>query len=110
MRFILAALFCKPSLCESSAPLGLTNVLSGALFATNATAFKYHDNDVNFSYASRASGDYALQGASLVVEGLSITSGQDPKTKNRVGDVKLWEQGRLRFTVGRKGSGGVANW
>ncbi|KAH6869381.1 hypothetical protein BKA70DRAFT_1242428 [Coprinopsis sp. MPI-PUGE-AT-0042] len=71
---------------------------------------KYHENDVYFSYASKPEDDYSIQGGSLVVGDLSITSGQDPQGKNRIGDVKIWELGRLRFTVGRKGSDTVAKW
>ena len=71
---------------------------------------KYRDNDVYFNYAANPENDYWFQGASLLVQGLAVTGGQDPDPRNRVGDVKIWEGGKMRFQVGRKGSGAVANW
>ncbi|KAK1235288.1 hypothetical protein PQX77_001492 [Marasmius sp. AFHP31] len=74
--------------------------------------FSYHDNDVRF--LSKASNFPAFVGSSYTISDYSITNGQDPKGNIRIGNRVPFtiqgQVGQLRFTVGRKGSGDVANW
>lgn len=75
----------------------------------------YRDNDVTIisPYIDHTSfrREYKIIGGTCRVTGLSITGGQDPKRYNLIGQVKTFgENGRLRFRVGRKGSGAVASW
>lgn len=68
---------------------------------------KYHDNDVYF----QMNGDYSLVGGSYTINSHDITSGQDPDKKIQDGTVyKFGSDGKLTFTVGRKGSDDVADW
>jgi hypothetical protein len=75
----------------------------------------YRDNDatINSPYVDSQSftREYQVVGGSCRLIGVSITGGQDPKGYNYVGQEKSFsENGRLRFTVGRKGSAAVASW
>jgi len=67
----------------------------------------YHDNDV---YLSIASG-YTLINGTYTVNSYSVTDGQDPKGHIYNGlTVSCGSNGKLTFSVGRKGSSSVANW
>jgi len=67
----------------------------------------YHNNDV---YLSLASG-YTLLGGTYTVESFSVTDGQDPEGHIYAGlNVSFGSDGKLTFSVGRKGSGSVAKW
>lgn len=72
----------------------------------------YHDNKIrlklrNGELTQDSDGNYGY----FKVTELSITSGQDPDKKNKVGDVhKVNSDGELCFCVGRKGSSDVARW
>ncbi|EJD48873.1 hypothetical protein AURDEDRAFT_122415 [Auricularia subglabra TFB-10046 SS5] len=68
----------------------------------------YHDNYVTLSYTAPG---YTLQRGSYIVNEYKVTSGQDPKGHIAVGQVRSFDRsGSLMFSVGRKGSGDVANW
>lgn len=67
----------------------------------------YHDNDVNIV----TSGGYSLISGSYVVNGFSVTSGQDPDGNIHNGLTQTFgSDGKMTFRVGRKGSSDVANW
>lgn len=72
----------------------------------------YHDNKVrlklrNGKLTQDSNGDYGY----FKITELSITSGQDPNEKNKVGNMyKVNSDGELCFCVGRKGSSEVARW
>lgn len=52
-----------------------------------------------------------LQSGRFTVKQLSITNGQDPEERNKVGDQKnITSNGTFNFSVGRKGSTQVALW
>ncbi|KAH6912518.1 hypothetical protein BKA70DRAFT_1530381 [Coprinopsis sp. MPI-PUGE-AT-0042] len=82
-------------------------LLSLQAFVLSTNAMTYHDNDVNFKFISP---NWTLKQATFLVQDLSISSGQDPDPRNRVGDVREWVFDRFRFSVGRNGSKTVANW
>ncbi|GAB1319224.1 hypothetical protein MFIFM68171_09434 [Madurella fahalii] len=74
--------------------------------------FEYHNNSILFLSAVGGNQQYTPQGF-FVVSALSITSGQDPEHRNNVGDVHYLEAGMpgaFYFSVGRKGSGEVADY
>ncbi|KAH6901011.1 hypothetical protein BKA70DRAFT_1524507 [Coprinopsis sp. MPI-PUGE-AT-0042] len=82
--------------------------LSGLALAGSTLAMTYHDNGVAIPFVGN---DYSLQGGGFSTEELSITNGQDPDPRNRVGDVKWFGPGgSFSFSVGRKGSGQVRDW
>ncbi|KAI1160281.1 hypothetical protein F5B18DRAFT_675986 [Nemania serpens] len=68
----------------------------------------YQDNTVRLLFVST----YKLDDAVFTVTGLSITEGQDPKHKNKIGDVKLWsgERASIMWSVGRSKSTQVADF
>ncbi|WNJ20214.1 hypothetical protein [Pontibacter sp. G13] len=67
----------------------------------------YHDNDVYFSLAK----GYSIIEGSYTVESYSVTDGQDPKGHIHTGlVVKCGGDGKFTFSVGRHGSGQVADW
>src|SRR6185369_4098972 len=67
----------------------------------------YHDNEVEFTGPGAA-----VAGFRFTVNDLSITPGQDPDGKNKVGDVKAFagNDGKFNFVVGRKKDNSVALW
>ncbi|KAI0097498.1 hypothetical protein GGR51DRAFT_578045 [Nemania sp. FL0031] len=69
----------------------------------------YHDNKVRLPFTAKT---YKLDSASFTVTDLSITSGQDPEKKNRIGNVKLWDgtSGSIQWSVGRSKSTQVAQF
>lgn len=73
---------------------------------------KYHDNDVyivpnGFSLFEDGNNSYG----SFVIDDYSVTSGQDPDDHIWEGKViPIDENGKLTFSLGRKGSSGVADW
>lgn len=67
----------------------------------------YHDNDVYFSLDK----EYSLISGTYTVESFSITDGQDPDghIKDNL-TVSCGTDGKLTFSIGRKGSESVAEW
>lgn len=67
----------------------------------------YRDNDVYFALGA----GYALIGGVYTVTGYSITNGQDPDGHIYAGlKVSCGSDGKMTFSIGRKGSEDVANW
>ena len=67
----------------------------------------YRDNYVYFSLGT----GYSLISASYTVDGSSVTSGQDPDGHIHAGlQVKCGSDGKMNFSIGRKGSSGVGSW
>ena len=78
---------------------------------------KYRDNDVYIrsAYEDPKYGvrqyDYHILGGNYRLTGVSVTGGQDPKHRNFVGLSGTFDKsGKIRFSVGRKGSNAVASW
>ncbi|EJD48872.1 hypothetical protein AURDEDRAFT_122414 [Auricularia subglabra TFB-10046 SS5] len=68
----------------------------------------YHDNWVNLAYSAPV---FTFQRGSYIISEYKVTSGQDPKGHIAVNQVRTFDRsGGLMFSVGRKGSGDVANW
>ena len=73
-----------------------------------ADAMTYRDNSVTFSLAGSG---YSLVNGSYTVDTFSVTSGQDPQGRIHQGlQASMNGGGGMTFSVGRKGSEGVANW
>jgi hypothetical protein len=93
---------------------------SGHIFScnmadANATKsdFEYHDNKVYFIVKPVNDETITVKSGTYKVNELCITSGQDPKHKNKKGDVKKINTGdnnSITFEVGRKNSKEVAQW
>ncbi len=67
----------------------------------------YRDNDVYFKLTQ----GYSLISGSYTVSSFSITSGQDPDHHIYAGlKVTCGSNGKMTFSIGRKGSEEVANW
>ncbi|MBL0685347.1 PI-PLC domain-containing protein [Aquimarina mytili] len=67
----------------------------------------YRNNDVYFCLDT----GYALINGSYTIDSFSVTGGQDPKRRIYAGlQVTCSSNGKMTFSVGRKGSEGVANW
>ncbi len=67
----------------------------------------YHDNEVVISLG----GGYSIVSGKYVVNGYSVTSGQDPDGNIHDGLTKTFNiNGEMSFRVGRKGSSSVAKW
>lgn len=67
---------------------------------------EYRDNEVTFNVTSNQ-----LVKGSFTVEDFSITEGQDPKNHIQKGYVaSCGNDGKFSFSIGRKGSGSVADW
>jgi hypothetical protein len=111
MRLLVVALLCEVLFAKLLGRCLLFKLfpLPALVVVPNASAMSYHDNYVDFpTFFGTA---WTLNSAQFIVEDLSITSGQDPNPRNRVGDVKELIGGRsFMFSVGRKGSKTVANW
>lgn len=76
----------------------------------NSTLMKYHWNDAIFVNQFTA-GLLDLHDIGWTIKDLSITDGQDPQRKNKIGDTVNHRPDRhVSFYVGRKGSSTVANW
>lgn len=92
----------------------LASVYSGVLLAQEmddgapTTRMKYQSNTVTLRIKSPA---YTLLGGSYVTKDQSISSGQDPRERNTPPQsYDVSGSGEITFSVGRHGSGRVANW
>lgn len=72
--------------------------------------FEYQNNIIKLPFSPP--GGYSLVEATYTITELSISDGQDPEKKNKVGDVKHWSgpNGSITFQVGRHLSDKVSNW
>ena len=75
------------------------------------SAMTYQDNWVKMTWVPEPFG-YGFVSAKFIVDQLSISPGQDPQEKNKVGDTKEWEgeSGKIMWSVGRHGTDTVAKW
>ncbi|KAH7027241.1 uncharacterized protein B0I36DRAFT_364477 [Microdochium trichocladiopsis] len=69
----------------------------------------YRDNVLRLPWLAQ---DYTLGSASFTVLEMAITDGQDPERRNRVGDVKHWQEpdGSIFWSVGRSKTAPVAEF
>ncbi|KAF9255967.1 hypothetical protein L218DRAFT_882841 [Marasmius fiardii PR-910] len=76
--------------------------------------FKYHDNEVHLQVVL-PSGPSPLSSGSFTVTAFKISSGQDPESKNKIGDVHSFTaitvpEQKFVFTCGRHGTSEVADF
>ena len=76
--------------------------------------FAYRDNHIYFG-VDAITVDYTIYEAFYTVTDLSISSGQDPASKNKIGDVHSFstnvsQDKYLNFEVGRHATGDVGHW
>jgi hypothetical protein len=78
--------------------------------SVDAMAFEYHKNEVSVPYT--AGNGITADAAGFTVEEFSITNGQDPDGRNRVGDTKFISPDGfgVYFHCGRSGSSQVKDW
>ncbi len=69
----------------------------------------YRDNEVKFEFQKYS--DYKLVGGKYTINDFCITSGQDPDGHIKIGMVSNFgEDGKMVFSIGRKGSESTAKW